>query len=172
MGLKRALTEWSSGRLDRRSSSQICTFLASRLTPKAEVDRSSVPSSTERVAQFDPWPLLAQSGLPGHVAGTSAVWGKVEGRLPWCDAKKTLIIAPSEAGRVDGCTAPCISGSDYCLVDRTRRMNPSCNLSNRLKINRNIWPCRGRHKVRFVGFYPLGASAGAFHCDHQHRTRR
>ena len=45
------------------------------------------------------WQQLAHCGLPGHVAGTPAIWGKAEGRLAWCDAKKTLIIAPSEAGR-------------------------------------------------------------------------
>jgi hypothetical protein len=43
------------------------------------------------------------------------------------------------------------------LVDRTRRMNPSHHLSNRLKIIRNLWPCRDGHRVRFVGFHPLVA---------------
>jgi hypothetical protein len=41
------------------------------------------------------------------------------------------------------------------LVDKTRRMNPSRHLSNRLKVKRNLWLSRDDHRVRFVGFYPL-----------------
>ena len=43
------------------------------------------------------------------------------------------------------------------LVDRTRRLSPLRLVDNRLKVIRNLWPSRDGHRVRFVGFCPLGS---------------